>query len=79
MCAMKGHLETVSWQEIHLDIRLLVELIPPDIDWKGMVAVSRGGLVPAALLAREIDLRLVDTLCIQSYEGRDQTSMEILK
>jgi len=76
---MKGHLETVSWQEIHLDIRLLVELIPPDIDWKGMVAVSRGGLVPAALLAREIDLRLVDTLCIQSYEGRDQTSMEILK
>ncbi|MBT3766223.1 MAG: xanthine phosphoribosyltransferase [Rhodospirillaceae bacterium] len=79
MCAMKGLLKTVSWQEIHLDIRLLVELIPPDVDWKGMVAVSRGGLVPAALLAREIDLRLVDTLCIQSYDGRDQTSLEILK
>jgi len=76
---MKGLLKTVSWQEIHLDIRLLVELIPPDVDWKGMVAVSRGGLVPAALLAREIDLRLVDTLCIQSYDGRDQTSLEILK
>ena len=76
---MKGLLKTVSWQEIHLEIRLLVELIPPDVDWKGMVAVSRGGLVPAALLAREIDLRLVDTLCIQSYDGRDQTSLEILK
>lgn len=76
---MNDHSKNVSWQGIHLDIRLLVELIPPDIAWMGIVAVSRGGLVPAAFLAREMDLRLVDTLCIQSYDGRNQTSLEILK
>ena len=36
-------------------------------DWKGIIAITRGGLVPAALVARELELRLIDTVCVVSY------------
>jgi hypothetical protein len=44
---MKGHLKTISWQEIHLDIRLLVELIPPGREWllSAVVGFGSGGSV----------------------------------
>ena len=35
--------------------------------FKGIVAITRGGLVPAAIIARELDVRLIDTVCITSY------------
>mgnify|MGYP003119104368 CR=1 FL=1 len=56
----------VSWDEMHRDAKALawrlVELGP----WKGIIAVARGGLVPAAVVARGLDVRLIDTV----YEGR---------
>ena len=36
--------------------------------WHGIIAITRGGLVPAAIVARELDLRLVDTICVASYD-----------
>jgi len=33
----------------------------------GMVAITRGGLVPAAIVARELDMRIIDTFCVASY------------
>jgi xanthine phosphoribosyltransferase len=76
---MNEHSKIITWDDIHLYIQRLAGIIPSDVSWKGMISVSRGGLVPAALLAREMDIRMVDTLCIQSYDGRDQTHLEILK
>jgi xanthine phosphoribosyltransferase len=35
--------------------------------WKGLIAITRGGLVPAALIARELEIRLIDTVCVSSY------------
>jgi xanthine phosphoribosyltransferase len=56
----------VSWDELHRYSRALawrlVELGP----WQGIIAVTRGGLVPAAIVARELEIRLIDTLCIAS-------------
>jgi xanthine phosphoribosyltransferase len=58
----------VSWDELHRHAKALawrlVELGP----WQGIVAITRGGLVPAAIVARELDIRLVDTVCVASYE-----------
>jgi len=69
----------VSWAEVHRDtrhmVRRLIELGP----WKGIVALTRGGLVPAAIIARELDIRVIDTLCIASYDHQDQGSLAILK
>ena len=48
-------------------------------DWKGIIAITRGGLVPAAIVARELEVRLIDTICIASYDDRNQGKVNILK
>lgn len=69
----------VSWAEVHRDtrhmVRRLIELGP----WKGIVALTRGGLVPAAIIARELEIRTIDTLCIASYDHQDQGGLNVLK
>ncbi|HEX9396607.1 MAG TPA: xanthine phosphoribosyltransferase [Burkholderiales bacterium] len=59
----------VSWVELHRDARFLSEVLHAKGPWQGIIAVTRGGLVPAALVARELDIRLVDTICVTSYEA----------
>jgi xanthine phosphoribosyltransferase len=76
----------VSWVELHRDARHLSHLLHEKGPWKGIIAITRGGLVPAALVARELDLRLIDTVCISSYEAgatgaaaTKQSELRILK
>jgi xanthine phosphoribosyltransferase len=59
----------VSWVELHRDARYLSRVLLEKGPWKGVVAITRGGLVPAALIARELDLRLIDTVCVTSYDA----------
>ena len=59
----------ISWVELHRDSRYLSEILHQKGPWKGIIAVTRGGLVPAALVARELDIRLVDTICVTSYDA----------
>ena len=47
--------------------------------WSGIVAITRGGLVPAAIVSRELDVRLVDTVCVASYDHQDQREEMVLK
>jgi xanthine phosphoribosyltransferase len=54
----------ISWVELHRDARYLSEVLHAKGPWRGIIAVTRGGLVPAALVARELDIRLVDTICV---------------
>ena len=70
----------ISWDQLHRDSKALAwRLLNMDF-FKGIVAVTRGGLVPAAIVARELDIRLVDTVCVSSYEWKDQRGeIEILK
>jgi xanthine phosphoribosyltransferase len=75
----------ISWVELHRDARYLSELLHKKSPWKGIIAVTRGGLVPAALVARELDIRLIDTICVTSYGATGtgpaqlQGGVEILK
>ena len=59
----------ISWPELPRDARFLSEMLHAKGPWKGIIAITRGGLVPAALIARELDLRLVDTICVTSYDA----------
>jgi len=69
----------ISWEQLQRDARALswrlMELKP----WRGIIAITRGGLVPAAIIARELDIRIVDTICIASYAGRQQGQIQVLK
>lgn len=70
----------LTWDELHRDTRALAQrLLESGTQWLGLIAIARGGLVPAAILARELDLRLIDTLCIASYAHDRQDIPQILK
>ena len=47
--------------------------------WKGVIAITRGGMVPAMIAARELDIRLVETISIKSYDHKTQSEAQILK
>ena len=69
----------VSWEELHRTAKALAWRLVDNGPWKGIIAITRGGLVPAAVVARELDLRLIDTLCIASYDDRKQGELKVLK
>ena len=76
----------ISWVELHRDARYLSEVLHQKGPWKGIIAVTRGGLVPAALVARELDIRLIDTICVTSYDAgangvaaQQQGKVQVLK
>ena len=64
---------------LQIHARKLAQRLLPVEQWKGIIAVSRGGSVPAALLARELSIRYVDTVCISSYDHDHQREMNVLK
>jgi xanthine phosphoribosyltransferase len=69
----------VSWDEMHRDARALSWRLADKGPWTGIVAVARGGLVPAQIVARELEVRLIDTICVSSYDHQRQRTPEILK
>lgn len=70
----------VTWDSFQREARKLAQRQLPASQWKGIIAVSRGGLVPAAIMARELGIRHVDTLCISSYDHDQQrTDLQVLK
>lgn len=70
----------ISWDQLHRDSRALAWRLLDLEPFAGIVAITRGGLVPAAIIARELEIRLVDTVCVSSYEWQDrQEETQILK
>jgi xanthine phosphoribosyltransferase len=69
----------VTWDELHRNAKALAWRLIADGPWKGIIAVTRGGLVPAAIVARELEIRLIDTVCLASYDDRLQGEMAVLK
>ena len=70
----------VSWEQLHRDSRALAWRLLGHDYFKGIIAITRGGMVPAAIIARELDIRLVDTVCVNSYDWQDhQGEVEVLK
>ena len=69
----------VSWQELHRDAKALAWRLSEMGKFTAVVAITRGGLVPAAIVARELDMRLIDTVCVASYEHQTQGEVKILK
>lgn len=70
----------ISWDQLHRDAKALSWRIHDrDRKYKGIVAVTRGGLVPAAIIARELGIHLIDTICITSYDWQSQGESTVLK
>ncbi|QIE42606.1 xanthine phosphoribosyltransferase [Meridianimarinicoccus aquatilis] len=73
----------VSWDQIHRDSRALAWRLdghgPEDGGWKAVVAITRGGMAPAMIVARELDIRTVDTISVKSYNNQTQSEPRIIK
>lgn len=71
----------VSWDQFHRDARALAwRLADNGQEWRAMVCITRGGLVPAAIISRELNIRMIETVCIASYHDYDtQGQMRVLK
>ena len=71
----------VTWDQFHRDARALAWRISGmDVDWRGCVCITRGGLVPTAIICRELGIRMIETLAIASYHDYDeQGELQVLK
>jgi xanthine phosphoribosyltransferase len=69
----------VSWDEFHRDARALAWRLAGAGKFEAIVAVTRGGLVPAAIVARELDIRLIESVCVASYSHQTQGELKVLK
>ena len=70
----------VSWDQFHRDARALAGRLNAAGPVSAMVTVTRGGLVPAAIVARELGIRVIETVCIESYDDeKRQGELRVLK
>lgn len=65
---MAQHYYTVTWDQLHRDARALAWRLMGLRPFRGVVAVTRGGLIPAAIIARELDLRVVESVSVVTYD-----------
>ena len=73
----------VSWDQIHRDARALAWRLdgqgPDNGAWRAVVAITRGGMAPAMIVSRELDIRTVDTISVKSYDNQSQAAAMVLK
>ncbi len=73
----------VSWDQLHRDARALAWRLdgqgPDNGAWRAVVAITRGGMAPAMIIARELDIRVVDTISVKSYNYQAQSEPKIIK
>ncbi len=70
----------VGWDQFHRDARALAWRLAGAGPFQAIVCVTRGGLVPAAIVARELGIRLIETVCVASYHDyKTQGATSVLK
>lgn len=76
---------SITWSDFHQHTQLLAKQLKDIGEWVGIIAIARGGLIPAALIAQELNIRLIDTICMSSYSNKTggsyakQSELEVLK
>jgi xanthine phosphoribosyltransferase len=69
----------VSWDQFHRDSRALAWRLTGLGTFDAVVAIARGGLVPATIVARELNIRVVESVSVKSYDHQNQGEIRVLK
>ena len=70
----------VSWDQFHRDARALAWRLHAAGPFEAIVCITRGGLVPAAIVARELNVRIIETVCVVSYQNyQNEGELKVLK
>ena len=67
----------ISWEEFHKDTKNLCKKITKK--YNKIVAVSRGGLIPAGIMAYELDIRNNEAINFSSYDNEEYRNIEDIK
>ncbi|GGI99770.1 xanthine phosphoribosyltransferase [Neoroseomonas lacus] len=70
---------TVTWDQLHRDSKALAWRLLEKGPWRGIVAITRGGLIPAAIIARELDCRLIESVSIVTYDEEVRGEPKVAK
>jgi len=76
---MAKHYYTVTWDQLHRDAKALAWRLHEKGPWAGIVAITRGGLIPAAIIARELECRLIESVSIVTYNEESRGEPVITK
>ena len=79
-CRHRKRCFPVSWDQFHRDSRALAWRLHEAGPFDAIVCITRGGLVPAAVVARELNVRIIETICIASYQNyKNQGELKVIK
>ncbi len=70
---------TVTWDQLHRDAKALAWRLAEQGPWTGIVAITRGGLIPAGIIARELECRLIETVSIVTYDEERRGEPRVTK
>jgi xanthine phosphoribosyltransferase len=76
---MAKHYYTVTWDQLHRDAKALAWRLHEKGPWTGIVAITRGGLIPAAIIARELECRLIESVSIVTYDEESRGEPVVTK
>jgi xanthine phosphoribosyltransferase len=70
---------TVTWDQLHRDAKALAWRLVDKGPWTGIVAITRGGLIPSAVIARELECRLIEAVSIVTYDEEKRGEPQVVK
>ncbi len=76
---MAQHYYTVTWDQLHRDARALAWRLIGKAPFQGVVAITRGGLIPAAIVARELEIRVIETVSVVTYDEEQKGAPVVAK
>lgn len=67
------HKQIITWDDIKRDSALLADGLRANFTVPDKIlAVTRGGLIPAALVTRRLGIKRIETIGLESYHGQVQ-------
>ncbi|MGD9637989.1 MAG: xanthine phosphoribosyltransferase [Alphaproteobacteria bacterium] len=70
----------ISWDELQSYAQALARQVYQKVPYINKVlAVTRGGLFPAGIIARELNIRQVDAISVESYYEQSRNEPKIIK
>ena len=72
----------ITWQDIHFDGIALAKMVK-DKGWldncEGLIAVTRGGLIPTGVFCNATGIKNVESICVSSYSFKNNRDLEVIK
>ena len=69
----------VTWDDIDRDAGMLAAQAVVRRPWDGILAIARGGLIPATLVAHQLAIRRIDVISIATYDDKSRGSPAVLQ